>query len=175
MTTARAPAIAPAFTPAELLSFQDRGALWPANTPSPAFEHMADAYQTALAVRALRMARGEQPRGFKVGFTNRHIWPRYQVFAPIWGTVWDRTLAHCDGTGELDLQATSLPRIEPELVFGLKRTPPPDADLQALFDSLDWLAPGVEIVQSHRPDWRFGAAAETVDREITATVEGFKQ
>ena len=148
----------------KLLGFYDRGEMWPASMGSPAFVDVPSAYQTALAVRALRMARGEQPRGYKIGFTNRRIWPIYQVFAPIWGTVWDSTRADTDaaGTGTISLTGTCLPRLEPELVFGFREAPPPGADLPALFASLDWLAPGVEIVQSHRADWRFSAAAETV-------------
>ncbi|NBO20261.1 MAG: hydratase, partial [Proteobacteria bacterium] len=43
-------------------------------------------------MRALRLARGERGRGFKLGFTNRSIWPIYGVYAPIWGTVYDSTL-----------------------------------------------------------------------------------
>ena len=77
-----------------------------------------------LTVRQLRIARGERPMGYKIGFTNRNIWPRYQVFAPIWGTVWNTTLAFCDGEGEVSLAGTLHPRLEPEAVFGLARTPP---------------------------------------------------
>ena len=148
----------------QLLGWTDRGEPWPDSVAKPAFSDVPGAYQTALALRALRLARGERPRGFKIGFTNRNIWPVYQVFAPIWGTVWDSTLHFTDaaGAGTLDLHATCEPRLEPELVFSFRETPPPGADLDALYASLDWLAPGVEIVQSHRPGWRFGAAAETV-------------
>ena len=148
----------------DLLAWADRGETWPASVASPAFTDVATAYDTALAMRALRQARGERPRGFKIGFTNRQIWPIYQVFAPIWGTVWDTTLHFTDaqGAGDLNLNHTCEPRLEPELVFAFRDTPPPGADLAALFDALDWLAPGVEIVQSHRPNWRFAAAAETV-------------
>ena len=149
---------------ADLLHWADHGQPWPDSVGRPAFADIASAYQTALQLRALRLARGEQPRGYKIGFTNRHIWPVYQVFAPIWGTVWDSTLAFTDatGAGAISLAATCQPRLEPELVFAFRTTPPLGADVQALFESLDWLAPGVEIVQSHRPGWRFAAAAETV-------------
>ena len=74
-------------TPAELLHHSDSGALWGSPLAALALD-VPSAYQLGLAVRALRLARGEQPRGFKIGFTNRSIWARYQVFAPIWGTVW---------------------------------------------------------------------------------------
>ena len=151
-----------ALAPEQLLAHHDDGTPWPATLPSPAFDDVAEAYRTALTVRQLRQARGEQPRGFKIGFTNRQIWERYRVYAPIWGTVWNTTLTMTNGAGRIALQHTCEPRIEPELVFGLKHTPPSGADLQALFEALDWLAPGVEIVQSHRPGWRFASAAETV-------------
>ena len=148
----------------QLLDWTDRGESWPDSLATPAFTEVPRAYQTALALRALREQRGERPRGFKIGFTNRNIWPIYQVFAPIWGTVWDTTLHPTDaaGAGTLDLNALCEPRLEPELAFAFRSTPPPGADLAALFASLDWLAPSAEIVQSHRPGWRFAAAAETV-------------
>ena len=78
-------------TPAELLACHDAAALWPADWAgewNAAADPVAHAYAQSLAVRELRMARGERPVGFKIGFTNRGIWPRYQVYAPIWGTVW---------------------------------------------------------------------------------------
>lgn len=140
-------------TPAELLHHQDTARLWTSATP--AAPDVATAYQSQLALRQLRQARGEVPRGFKIGFTNRGIWPRYQVFAPIWGSVWDTTLTHCESAAALSLSGSCQPRIEPEAVFGLRATPAPDASLQDLWEAIEWVAPGFEIVQSHRPDWKF--------------------
>ena len=128
----------------------------------------SSAYALALQVRALRMGRGEQPRGFKIGFTNRTIWPRYNVFAPIWGTVWDSTLTFCDGQGGVDLTRCVQPRIEPEVVFGFRQTPPPDASLEDLFHSLDWMAPGFEVVQCHLLDWKFSVADTVLDSGLHA-------
>lgn len=149
-------------TPREILEHNDTGDLWPDRVGN-AFGDLPSAYTTALAVRALRMARGEVPKGYKVGFTNRTIWPRYNVFAPIWGSVWNTTVTHCEGTGRLSLAHLCQPRIEPEAVFGFKATPPPEADLDALFGALAWVAPGFEIVQSHRPDWKFTAPQTVAD------------
>lgn len=147
-------------SPEQLLAHNDTGAPWPA--PHGVGDDLAAAYQSALAVRALRQARGERPCGYKIGFTNRTIWPRYNVHAPIWGTVYDGGLRHCDGEGALDLAQTCQPRIEPEIAFGFAVPPPADASLEQLFDSLDWLAPSFEIVQAHVPDWKFASAAEPV-------------
>ena len=155
-------------TPQTLLQHSDSGAFWSAPISANKGFDLPAAYQSALAQRALRSARGEVPRGFKIGFTNRNIWPRYGVYAPIWGTVYDSTLRFCDGHGELDLRNTCQPRIEPELVFGLKASPPVNATLQQLFDAIEWLAPGFEIVQSHLPDWKFQAADTVADGALHA-------
>ncbi|MEO6664161.1 MAG: hydratase [Rubrivivax sp.] len=161
-------------TPEQLLSHIDSGEPWPASLPADAFGDPAAACQTALAVRALRIARGEIPRGYKIGFTNRGLWERYGVHAPIWGTVWDTTLTQVDGDSRaapddgaaattLSLQGLCQPRIEPEVVFGLKAAPADGAGLDVLFDAIDWVATGFEIVQSHRPGWRFNAADTLAD------------
>jgi 2-keto-4-pentenoate hydratase len=155
-------------SPQELLAHYDSGRLW-SSAPGvePGFD-VAAAYQRALAVRQLRMKRGEVPRGYKIGFTNRNIWPRYQVFAPIWGTVWDSTLQFCDGAGSVDLSWACQPRLEPEAVFGLRATPPAAASLEQMFDCIEWVAPGFEIVQSHLPDWKFTAADTVADGGLHA-------
>ena len=150
-------------TPETLLQHTDSGAPWPsAPSESPGFG-LDQAYALAPQVRALRVARGERPLGYKIGFTNRSIWARYQVFEPIWGTVWNTTVQHCAGVGHLTLERLCQPRIEPEAVFGLSESPPRDADFDQLWACLDWVAPGFEIVQSHLPDWKFQAADTVAD------------
>jgi 2-keto-4-pentenoate hydratase len=150
-------------TAQELLRYTDNGSLWPAALQASLPESVAEAYQLALVQRRLRLERGDVSRGFKIGFTNRNIWPVYGVFGPIWGTVYDRTLTFCDGAGALNLSHRCQPRLEPELVFGMKAAPPPAASLDALFDCIDWVALGFEIVQSHAPGWKFNAAMTVAD------------
>ena len=146
-------------TPELLLKHADEATLWPAGCGLA----LGEAYERALSVRQLRLRRGEQPRGYKIGFTNRTIWDRYRVYAPIWGAVWNTTLSFCDGAGELSLAGTCQPRIEPECVFGLKATPPARAGLDDLLACIEWFAPGFEIVQSHCRDWKFTAADTVAD------------
>ena len=157
-------------TPQTLLQHLDSGELWPAAGEADALDDVAVAYQQALAVRALRVARGEQPRGYKIGFTNRSLWQRYAVFAPIWGTVWDTSLSFSDeaGVGVVHLHPSCQPRIEPETVFGMRATPAPQAGLDELFDAIAWVAPGFEIVQSHRPGWKFAAPQAVADGGLHA-------
>jgi 2-oxo-3-hexenedioate decarboxylase len=53
------------------------------------------------------------------------------------------------------------PRIEPEIMFGLKAAPSPGISESALLDCIEWVSLGYEIVQSIYPGWKF-AAADTV-------------
>lgn len=155
-------------TPLAMLAHWDQGRLW-TEVPSadPAFD-VAAAYDTSLQVARLRMARNEVPLGFKVGFTNRTIWPRYNVFAPIWGPVWNSTLKQCEGSGSLSLAGTCQPRIEPETVFGMLSTLTLNASLDDLFEAIDWVAPGFEIVDSHLPLWKFAAPDAVADGALHA-------
>jgi len=154
-------------TPQDLLRHGDTGEPWPAHGGAE-FADLPSAYRSALAVRALRIARGETPRGYKIGFTNRTIWPRYEVFVPIWGSMWNTTIDTCDGAGTVSLARLCQPRIEPEAVFGFKAAPRAGASLEDLFDALDWVAPGFEVVQSHRPDWKFTAPQTVADGGLHA-------
>jgi 2-oxo-3-hexenedioate decarboxylase len=151
-------------TPEELLAHYDDGTLWPGASGLD----VGAAYEHALTVREMRVNRGERPCGYKVGFTNRNIWERYGVRAPIWGTVWDTTVTYCDGRGELSLVRTCQPRLEPETVFGIARTPPARPTMEQLFACLDWFAPGFEVVQSHQPGWRFVLADTVADAGLHA-------
>ena len=139
------------------LAAWDRGEAIDRNLlPSPADTELAQTRQ--LRINALRVARGERPVGYKIGFTNRTIWPIYNVHHPIWAPVWNTTLTQLDSpTTECSLKKFVQPRLEPEIVFGL-RTSPISAAPQAVFEAIDWIAHGFEIVQSPYPDWKFNAA-----------------
>jgi 2-keto-4-pentenoate hydratase len=122
---------------------------------------VSDAYRISARVTARRIARGEHPIGWKIGFTNRTIWHEYGVHAPIWGPVYDSTATTFDPTrGPARCRIAHLlePRIEPEIVFRIGSPPDPDMDEDALASTLDGVAHGVEVVQSIFPGWRFRAA-----------------
>jgi len=115
----------------------------------------ATPYAAARQLHAERLALGWQPVGRKIGFTNRGIWPRYGVYEPIWGTVYDRTLIQADGNrATVALEGLSQPRIEPEICFKLKAPPPATRNPEALLESIEWIAHSIEIVQCPRPDWK---------------------
>jgi 2-oxo-3-hexenedioate decarboxylase len=122
---------------------------------------LALAFRVTAELRRQRAGRGETPVGRKIGFTNRTIWAEYGVYAPIWGDMYDTTLKTFAESPAVDLSALLEPRIEPEIAFGIARTPEPGMDEAAILGCIDWVAHGCEIVQSIYPAWRF-AAADTV-------------
>jgi 2-oxo-3-hexenedioate decarboxylase len=142
-----------------LLRAGDSSALLPLPSDAdPAFD-LGQALDVADRMRAARIARGDEPVGYKIGFTNRRIWPRYGVYAPIWGTVWRHTLQFLGGASvRVSLAGLSQPRLEPEVVFGLKAVPRAGMDNAAIVGCIDWVAHGFEIVHTHFADWRFKLA-----------------
>ena len=122
------------------------------------------AFAVADELRRLRIARGERPLGYKIGFTNRGIWDRYGVHAPIWGPIWDRTVEIAEGgQATVSLAQFSQPRLEPEIMFGFARAPRAGMDETELAGCIAWAAHGYEIVHTHSAEWRFKAADTIAD------------
>jgi len=149
-----------------LLDSYDRGvlmsALPSAQSSAEASLSMADAYAVAELTRQRRAARGERALGYKIGFTNRSIWDRYGVHAPIWGPVWDSTTQLLEGAqAHTSLHRLVQPRLEPEVMFGFRSSPRRGMNEAELAACIEWVAHGFEIVHTHFADWRF-AAADTV-------------
>ena len=119
-------------------------------------------YAAARKLHAHRLAQGWKPIGRKIGFTNRNIWPRYGVYEPIWGFVYDRTLvATSENRATVPLEGLVQPRIEPEICFRLKSAPPVTRDPLQLLAAIEWIAHSVEIVQCWHPDWKLQLADST--------------
>jgi len=145
-----------------LLAALDAATTLPAFTGAdPSFD-LAEGFKVADEIRRLRIARGEVPLGYKIGFTNRGIWARYGVFAPIWGPVWNTTVQRVDSAHtNVSLAPFVEPRLEPEIMFGFAKAPAAGMSLGELAGCIDWVAHGFEIVHTRFSGWRF-AAADTV-------------
>ena len=147
-----------------LLDAHDRATLIESFAAREADFDLDAAYQVAAELMRVRRSRGSRPVGRKIGFTNRSIWARYGVDAPMWAHVYDDTLRYAtDGKAEISLAGIVSPRMEPEIVFKL-RAPVPVAcnDPERLLRAAEWYAHSVEIVQSHF-DWKFKLADATAD------------
>jgi 2-oxo-3-hexenedioate decarboxylase len=133
-------------------------AIAPFTARDPSFG-AAQAYEVAGRLHAARLARGEQPVGRKIGFTNRALWDEYGVREPIWGFVYDTTLFRPrGGRATVALAGLAAAKIEPEIVLHFKAAPPRQANEAALLDCIDWVAHGFEVVQSPFPAWKFKVA-----------------
>jgi len=139
----------------ELLAALDRSRTVDAITArDPAFDCDA-AYEVSAEILRRRRARGEKPIGRKIGFTNRGIWAEYGVSAPMWAHVYDSTVTFLEeAAGRLAIGRLVQPRLEPEIVLHFADTPAPTANEAELLSTIDWIAHGYEIVQSHFPDWK---------------------
>jgi 2-oxo-3-hexenedioate decarboxylase len=128
---------------------------------APPFSARFRKLNAEVGYRALRrllehwLTIGWQPLGRKIGFTNRTIWPRYGVHQPIWGFVYDHTVLRAEnGRAEVALDHLAQPRIEPEILFGLKAPPPRSRDPHAILAAIEWVAHSIEIVQCFHPEWK---------------------
>ena len=122
-------------------------------------------YAAAQALHEHRVAAGWRRVGRKIGFTNRTIWPRYGVYEPIWGSVYDRTLIHASGDhARVSLDGLVNARIEPEICFGLRQSP--HGENENLIPCIEWMAHSVEIVQCHHPDWKLALPDSTANNGL---------
>jgi 2-keto-4-pentenoate hydratase len=121
-----------------------------------------DAYDVALSIVKIRTAQGENPIGRKIAFSNEKLWNIYgkgSLTAPIWSTLYDSTVQYAmDNVATYSLSKSQQPRLEPQMVFKLARTPAPDATLEDISDCLEWIAHGFEVVTSPFRQWEFEAA-----------------
>lgn len=123
----------------------------------------ADAYDIARSLLNIRIAQGETPVGRKIGFSNRKVRTLYgkaePVVEPIWTTLFDSSVEFAlDNAALHNLSKAQQPRLEPHIVFKLARAPAPDATLEDLADSLEWMAHGIDVAVAPFKDWKFDAA-----------------
>ena len=125
-----------------------------------------EGYACTRAWHEERLKEGWRPVGRKIGFTNRRIWPIYNVYEPIWGTVYDRTLINAErGFADVPLEGLAQPRIEPEICFRLKAAPR-SAEPAHLLECIEWMAHSIEVVQCEQPGWKVTLAQCTAQNGL---------
>ena len=143
---------------AELIDLEGRPRLLPPFAARFPELDAAAGYRAAERLHAHRLAAGWRPVGRKIGFTNRTIWPRYGIYEPMWGYVYDRTLIEASGRhAVLDLAGLVQARIEPEVCFKLKAAPRA-GDAASLLEAIEWVTHSIEIVHCYHPDWKLQIA-----------------
>ena len=123
---------------------------------------MDEAYEVGARIARTRLRQGWRFRGWKVGFTNREIWPRWGLDRPMVAPVYRETVFTVggDSPGESTDAPLAVPagrraalRIEVEVVFGFGSTGAMP----------DWVALGAELVDCHYPQWDLHPARSVAD------------
>jgi 2-keto-4-pentenoate hydratase len=121
---------------------------------------VATAYAVDAELARMRRAAGHKTVGRKVGFANRAMWRALKLETLVWSHMYDDTVQFAQG-GEAALSAARMysPKIEPEIVFKLKRPlGEGEAEPAAVLAAAEWLAVGFEIIDCVFPDWKFQPA-----------------
>jgi 2-oxo-3-hexenedioate decarboxylase len=131
----------------------------PPSARDQAFD-LTTAYAVESELVRLRRATGRTTVGRKVGFANKAMWRVLKLDTLVWAHMYDDTVqlaAH--GMAAVSLARMYSPKIEPEIVFKLKRPlGPGDVEAAAVLDAVEWLALGFEIIDCVFPDWKFQPA-----------------
>jgi 2-keto-4-pentenoate hydratase len=143
----------------ELLAAFESGSLVaePPSTRDSGF-NMASAYSVEAEVARLRTAAGHRPVGRKVGYANKAMWRVLKLESLVWAHMYDDTVRYAgtDNAVHFSLTHCSSPKIEPELVFKLKRPLlTRGLDVGAVLEAVEWMAIGFEIIDCPFPGWQF--------------------
>jgi 2-oxo-3-hexenedioate decarboxylase len=120
---------------------------------------LATAYAVEAQLVRLRRERGRTTVGRKVGFANKALWRLHKLDTLVWAYMYDDTVRYAaQNTASLSLNQMGSPKIEPEIVFKLRK-PLSGCDLApaAVMEAVEWLALGFEIIDCVFADWKFQA------------------
>src|SRR5262245_32387193 len=118
------------------------------------------AYAVERELARIRRESGRNTIGVKVGFANKAMWRVLKLETLVWAHMYDDTVRYADGNNAtLSVARMIAPKIEPEIVFKLKRPLDPAVnDPSATLEAIEWLALGFEIIDCAYPDWKFQPA-----------------
>ena len=156
-------------TPQQLLAHFDTGRSG-RETQRAGASDVAQAYQQQLALRQLRMrSRRTAARLQDRLHQPRHLAALQRVRADLGHGLEHHAgvLRRADGPGVAGAHLPAADRTR-DRVRHARHAGGRAPSLDDLFDAIDWMAPGFEIVQSHLPDWKFAAADAVADGGLHA-------
>lgn len=115
------------------------------------------AYAVGWELVRLRRTEGHRTVGLKVGFANKAVWRVMKLDTLVWAPMYDDTVRFAERDScDLPLARMCAPKIEPEIVFKMKRPlAPGTTDPATVLESVEWLALGFEIIDCVYADWKF--------------------
>jgi 2-keto-4-pentenoate hydratase len=141
----------------ELLSAHEAGEPVPIPPSArPGFDLNA-AYEVEATLKRFREAAGHKALGRKVGYANKAMWRVLKLETLVWAHMYDDTVHHSENNSTaLTLSHYHSLKIEPEIVFGLKRPITAEGlDAAAALEFTEWLAMGFEVIDCPFPNWQF--------------------
>jgi 2-oxo-3-hexenedioate decarboxylase len=131
----------------------------PPSSRDPGFDLNA-AYAVEAELARLRLESGHKLAGRKVGYANKAMWRILKLETLVWAHMYDDTVHYAAGnSASLPLASFFSPKIEPEIVFKLKK-PLAESGLDAamVLDAVEAMAVGFEIIDCPYPDWKLQPA-----------------
>ena len=118
---------------------------------------LSTAYAVEAELTRLRRASGRTVVGRKVGYASKALWRVFKLETLVWAHMYDDTVRWAkDDEVSLSVGPMCSPKIEPEIVFKLKRPLDRGAlDAAAVLQSTEWLALGFEIIDCVYADWKY--------------------
>ena len=115
------------------------------------------AYAVERELSRRRRADGHPVVGRKVGYASKAVWRALKLDTLVWADMYDDTVRHVPGDdATLSIVPFVAPKIEPEIVFCLRRAVAPGlSDPVAVLDAVAWIALGFEIIDCAYQDWKF--------------------
>src|SRR6516225_1185706 len=120
----------------------------------------ADAYRIQMINVDLRAASGRKIVGRKVGLTSVAMQKMFGVNEPDFGHLFDDMMI-ANG-GECPVESLMLPRVEPEIAFGLTR--------EEVLAAAEFVTPALEIIDTRIRDWKITLADTIADNASSARV-----
>lgn len=146
----------------ELLSAYEEGAIIPVLPSSRQGFDLDAAYEVEATLKRLRESSGHRSVGRKVGYANKAVWRILKLETLVWAHMYEDTVHYSNNnSAALSLPHARSLKIEPEIVFGLKRAITVETmaagnlDAAATLEFVDWLALGFEIIDRPFPGWQF--------------------
>jgi 2-oxo-3-hexenedioate decarboxylase len=118
------------------------------------------AYAVERELSRRRLAAGRAVAGRKVGYANKAVWRALKLDTLVWAAMYDDTVRYAPGNdATLSVAPLVAPKIEPEIVFRLRRAPAPGlTDAAEVLGAVEWIALGFEIIDCVYQDWKFQPA-----------------
>jgi 2-keto-4-pentenoate hydratase len=95
--------------------------------------------------------------GRKVGYANKAMWRALKLDTLAWAHMYDDTVRYAEGgSASLPVARMCSPKIEPEIVFKLRKPLGAEqVEPAEVLNAVEWLALGFEIIDCVFADWTF--------------------